>query len=41
MLKEVLSNIQVFNFCFINNIKDLYIDKSNKKICLIIYAYNN
>lgn len=38
---EISSNIQVFNFCFINNIKDLYTDKVYEKSRLIMYAYNN
>ena len=29
MPKEVSSNIQIFNFRFINNIKDLYTNKAN------------
>ena len=41
MLKKILSNIQVFNSYFVNNIKDPYIEKTNEKSCLIIYIYNN
>lgn len=35
------SSIQGFNFCFINNIKDLYTDKVYKKSCPVLYTYNN
>ena len=41
MPKEVPSSIQVFNFYFINNIKDLYTNKVNKKSCPVMYIYNN
>lgn len=41
MPKEIPSNIQVFNSCFINNIKDLCIDKFNEKSCLVVHAYND
>lgn len=41
MPKKILSNIQVFNSCFINNIKVLYTNKANEKSCLIVYIYNN
>ena len=37
MPKKILSNLQVFNSCFINNIKDLYTDKVNKKSCLVVH----
>lgn len=39
--KEVSSNIYIFNSDFDDDIKDLYIDKINKKICLVMYTYNN
>lgn len=41
MPKKVLNNIQVFNSYFINKIKDLCIDKSDEKSCLIVYIYND
>lgn len=31
ILKEILSNTSIFNFCFMNKMKDLYIDKIYKK----------
>lgn len=39
--EEVLSNTQVVNFLFINNIKDSCTNKANKKSCLVMHAYNN
>lgn len=41
IFKEVLSNTKIFNFCFMNKIKDIYIDKVHKKNCLIIEVYND
>lgn len=41
MYKKISSSIKNFNFCFFDNIKDLYIDKSCAKICLIMHNYNN
>ena len=38
---EVFSSIQVFNSHFVDNIKDLYTDKADKKSCPIVHAYNN
>lgn len=37
MLEEVLGN----NPFFIDNIKNLYINKANKKICLVVHTYND
>lgn len=40
-LEEVLNSTQVFNFCFINDIKDLYTDKANKKSHPVVHIYND
>ena len=32
MLKKILNSIKIFNFWCENNVKDLYIDKMDKKI---------
>lgn len=41
MFEKVLSNMQVFNSCFINNMEDPCIDKSDKKNYLVILVYKN
>lgn len=41
MLKEVLSSVKVLNSRFVDNIKDLYINKAYKKSYPVIYIYNN
>lgn len=41
MPKKVLSSIQIFNSCFINDIKNLCTDKADKKSCLFVHAYND
>ena len=41
MPKEVQNNIQLCNSYFVNNIKDPYADKVNKKSCLIMHTYIN
>lgn len=39
--EEVSSSLQVFDSCFINEIKDLCIDKAYKKSCPNMHAYND
>ena len=39
--EEVPSNIQVFNSCFVNNIKDPCIDKADEKSRSVVHAYND
>ena len=39
--KKVSGSIQVFNFCFIDDIKDICTNKANDKSCYIMYTYNN
>lgn len=39
--EEVLSNTQVFNSCFVNEIKDRCIDKAYGKNQLVIQTHNN
>lgn len=39
--EEVLSNTRVFNSRFVNEIKDLYINKAHRKSRLIIQGHNN
>lgn len=39
--KEILSNIQVFNSCFIYEIKNSGIDKAYKNSSLVVQAYDN
>lgn len=39
--EEILSNWQIFDFYFVNKIKDLYTDKVYEKICAIIQVYKN
>ena len=41
MPKKIFNNIQVFKFYFADNIKNLYINKVNKKSCLIMDIYND
>lgn len=41
MPEEVPSNTQVFNSCFVDDIKDLCIDKADEKSCSVVYAYND
>ena len=41
MPKENQKNTQVFNFHFINSIKDLYTNKAYEKSCLVMHTYNN
>ena len=41
MPEEVSSSIQVFNPCFINDIKDLCTNKVYEKSCPVVHAYNN
>lgn len=40
-IDSIWNNAQIFNFCFINKIKNLDIDKVYKKYWLIIKTYNN
>lgn len=40
-LEDVTSTIQIYNSCFVEEIKDLSIDKAYEKKCLVIYAYND
>lgn len=39
--KDVSSNTQIFNSCFINKIKNPDIDKVYKKSCLVIWVSND
>lgn len=39
--KNVLANVYIFNLRFINKIKNTSTDKTFKKFCLIVQAYNN
>lgn len=39
--EEVPSSTQVFNSCFVDEIKDPYTDKAYKKSYLVVYTYNN
>lgn len=39
-LKEVPSNTQIFHFRFIDEIENLYTEKTNKKICKLIIIGN-
>lgn len=41
MPKVISNNILAFNFRFMNNIKNLYIEKAFKKNCIVVYIYNN
>lgn len=41
MPEKVLSNIQVFNSHFIDNVKDPCIDKTNEKSSSVIHVYND
>lgn len=41
MSKKVPSNTKIFYFCFLDEIKYLYLDKVNEKSCLIVFTYNN
>lgn len=41
MLEKDSSSIQIFNSSFVDDIKDLYINKTNKKSYLVVYTYND
>lgn len=41
ILKKVSSSIQIFNSSFINDMKNLCIDKTYKKSCLVMYTYKD
>ena len=41
ILKKISSNTQFFYIYFDNDMKDIYIDKSNMGNCRVVYAYNN
>ncbi len=41
MSEEIPSSLQVFDSCFVNDIKDLYTDKAYEKSCPVMHAYND
>ena len=41
ILNKIPGSTQVFNFYFVDNIKDPCINKVDEKSCLIAYAYND
>lgn len=41
IFEKIISIIQVFNYCFVDNIKNSCINKVYKKSCPFMYAYNN
>ena len=41
MSEEVLNNLQIFDFCFVDEIKNLCIDKAYKKCRPVMHAYND
>lgn len=41
IFKEFSSGIQVFNSCYVNDIKNLALHKNYKKSCLVIKTNNN
>lgn len=38
---DIPSNIQIFNYCFVNKVKHIGIDKAYEKSWLVIQAYNH
>lgn len=38
--ENILSITQVFNYCFVNKIKDSCTNKAYEKCCLVVYTYN-
>ena len=41
MPEKTSSSTQIFNSCFVDDIKDLCINKANEKSRLIMHTYNN
>lgn len=40
-MKDHLTNKQIFNFAFVKKIKNICINRVNKKIRLVVQAQNN